>query len=202
LDSRIGNELHSKIARDIASNNRDKYFWNTWKATHFTSRNPYSTFCSRAFTPVIEDVQEQLNFYKSQVNRAKAATPQACQMLAMCVGSFLTYQKDPEKTFNHGPTSVSFKRTAVSIYTDSTYIQVKALSPKNPTDLPIMCNMPTNKKLLNLFLKVFAGFTKKLECRKRGIFMSTSLSISLKMAWGFMTITYVMLMTRRASTCT
>ena len=63
-------------------------------------------FLSRVLTLVIVKVEDQLKFYKSRIGRAKSATALACQMLSICVRAFMTFQNDPEKGRNHGPTSI------------------------------------------------------------------------------------------------
>ena len=88
------------------SGNRGVFLWNDWKASTFDPWNPYSTFLSRVLTLVIVKVEDQLKFYKSRIGRAKSATALACQMLSICVRAFMTYQNDPEKGRNHGPTSI------------------------------------------------------------------------------------------------
>ncbi len=66
-------------------------------------------------------------------------------MLYMCVVSMITCMKDAQKGKKHGSFSISFD-ASITAYSNYHYVKLTALKPKNPADLPIMYNTPTNSR--------------------------------------------------------
>jgi len=54
--------------------------------------------------------------------------------------------KDAQKGKKHGSFSISFKDASITAYSNYHYVKLTALKPKNPADLPIMYNTPTNSR--------------------------------------------------------